>query len=365
MLQSSPVCLGHVEQMLQMTVSLTSGRSTSRSVPRFSKTGDLKTLAQKCGSVFSEACHCTRAQSKWSIRNPPGCRVARWRGEAKLAADQHAFALWCGGGDGVGVVTWGVVTWGKADYGGHSSQVQDLLKNVQQVHASSGAFAAICEAGSVVTWGKPDKGGEWRWQLHSPRSAEECAAGSGHRWSICCHLGKWLCCLVGQTRLWRRQLAGPRLADEFLVEAVWFVFDIWLETFDAGASWSERLCGSMSENPGIIRLAGHFYSSSLTVKKKCLSKYGYFHPIGENNIMRKFGLIQDYVKKGYLTIEPLFRLFITIFLNSWWGVMVFQDLNDAIVACLFLEDVKAAFLGQYDSRHQTNWALLNVAHSQV
>ena len=37
--------------------------------------------------------------------------------------------------------------------GGDSSAVRDQLRNVRQVHATGGAFAAILADGSVVTWG--------------------------------------------------------------------------------------------------------------------------------------------------------------------------------------------------------------------
>ena len=77
-----------------------------------------------------------------------------------------------------------VVTWGFPYSGGDSSEVQDQLKGVQQVQATSEAFAAIlaevqdqlkgvqrvqanCYAfaailadESVVTWGFPDSGGD-------------------------------------------------------------------------------------------------------------------------------------------------------------------------------------------------------------
>ena len=43
--------------------------------------------------------------------------------------------------------------------GGDSSAVQDQLKNVQQIQASAGAFAAIRSDGSVVTWGNAEDGG--------------------------------------------------------------------------------------------------------------------------------------------------------------------------------------------------------------
>ena len=46
--------------------------------------------------------------------------------------------------------------------GGHSSLVRDQLRGVQQIQATSGAFAAILEDGSVVAWGDA---GLWRWTV--------------------------------------------------------------------------------------------------------------------------------------------------------------------------------------------------------
>ena len=45
------------------------------------------------------------------------------------------------------------MTWGAPDDGGDSSKVQDELKDVQQLQATTRAFAAILADGSVVTWG--------------------------------------------------------------------------------------------------------------------------------------------------------------------------------------------------------------------
>jgi hypothetical protein len=116
--------------------------------------------------------------------------------EAKVAATDSAFAMWCCGGNRL--VTWGhpriggdcsavqgklckvqqvqatgaafsailvdgsVVTWGMAGVGGDSSLVEDQLRNVLQIQAtrSSSAFAAILADGSVVSWGDPDCGGD-------------------------------------------------------------------------------------------------------------------------------------------------------------------------------------------------------------
>jgi alpha-tubulin suppressor-like RCC1 family protein len=53
-----------------------------------------------------------------------------------------------------------VVTWGSQDFGGDSSAVQEQLKIVQQIQASSEAFAAILDDGSVVSWGARCSGGD-------------------------------------------------------------------------------------------------------------------------------------------------------------------------------------------------------------
>ena len=52
------------------------------------------------------------------------------------------------------------MTWGDPGFGGDSSQVQDQLKGVQQIQATSSAFAAILADGLVVTWADPDYGGD-------------------------------------------------------------------------------------------------------------------------------------------------------------------------------------------------------------
>ena len=55
-----------------------------------------------------------------------------------------------------------VVTWGHEDRGGDSSAVRDELRAVQQIQAArlGGAFAAILADGSVVTWGHAEDGGD-------------------------------------------------------------------------------------------------------------------------------------------------------------------------------------------------------------
>ena len=52
------------------------------------------------------------------------------------------------------------MTWGQKDLGGDSRDVQAQLKDVQQIQASEGAFAAILGDGRVVTWGSASYGGD-------------------------------------------------------------------------------------------------------------------------------------------------------------------------------------------------------------
>ena len=137
-----------------------SQREPLNSIPQSSKVGDLKTLAQE--SLAKNFLQLVTSEGR-KLNDPSeplqaaglqdGDNVTAVVGQAKLAADQRAFALWCSGGDGV-------VTWGNPVYSGDSSRVQDQLKSVRQVQATDGAFAAILEDGSVVTWGNPEIGGD-------------------------------------------------------------------------------------------------------------------------------------------------------------------------------------------------------------
>ena len=99
----------------------------------------------------------------------------------------------------------------------------------------------------------------WRWQLCGPRSAEECAAGSGHMVCICCHLGRWLCCHLGQSRSWRWQLCGPRSAEECAAGSghKWSIcchLGRWL-CCHLGQStlWRWQLCGPRSADESLVQ----------------------------------------------------------------------------------------------------------------
>ena len=225
------------------------GHKAGLSLPS-SNVGDLKALAQK--SLEKQFLRLTTAEGR--ILNDPfepledaglkdGDQLAAIVGQAKLAATESAFALWCHRGDGV--ATWGpllfggnssevqdqlrivqhvqstniafaaileggsIVTWGHPYAGGDSSKVQEQLRNVQQVQATYYAFAAILEDGSVVTWGNPLTGGDSSGVRDQLRSV---LAGSGHRSCICCHPARWLRCCLGQFGSWWRQFCSPRPA---------------------------------------------------------------------------------------------------------------------------------------------------------
>ena len=71
----------------------------------------------------------------------------------QIQASVGAFAAILGDGS--------VASWGAADAGGDSSAVQGQLKQVQQIRATRhGAFAAILNDGSVITWGDAETGGD-------------------------------------------------------------------------------------------------------------------------------------------------------------------------------------------------------------
>ena len=53
-----------------------------------------------------------------------------------------------------------VVTWGDQEGGGDSAKVKAELLNVQQVQGKGRAFAALLENGRVVTWGDPEYGAD-------------------------------------------------------------------------------------------------------------------------------------------------------------------------------------------------------------
>ena len=82
--------------------------------------------------------------------------------------------------------------------GGDSSAVQDQLRNVQQVHATGVAFAAILADGSVVTWGDPDGGGDSSAVQDQLRNVQQVHAAW---WSMCCYPWQMDLSLLGASQI--------------------------------------------------------------------------------------------------------------------------------------------------------------------
>ena len=122
--------------MLQVDIVLPSGKPKNFSIAESSKVGDLKCLAQKSfqqgflkfitadGHALVDP-----NQSLLAAGLQEGDHLTAIVQQAKMAATDEAFAMWCCGGDRI-------VTWGRPDRGGDSSAVQDQLRNVQQVQAT-------------------------------------------------------------------------------------------------------------------------------------------------------------------------------------------------------------------------------------
>ena len=143
--------------MLQLNVSLPSGRSEKLSLLQSSKVGDLRVLAQKSFQlgflrlVTANNDMLDPVESLQAAGLQEGDHLTAVAIQVKVAATHAAIALWCCGGNRV-------VAWGSPNSGGDSSGVKDQLIGVQQVHATHGAFAAILADGSVVTWGGRNSG---------------------------------------------------------------------------------------------------------------------------------------------------------------------------------------------------------------
>ena len=146
--------------MIQINVALPNGHAEHLTLLPSSTIQELMTAAQR---AFGKKCLRLLAAKNRVLADP-----GKTLGEAEiedgecltalvlqpqLAKTQRAFALWCHGDSAI-------VTWGGQDSGGDSSAARDQLRGVQQIHASSGSFAAVLENGSVVTWGLAGFGGD-------------------------------------------------------------------------------------------------------------------------------------------------------------------------------------------------------------
>ena len=165
-------------QMLRVVVSLPSGSGKTLLLPELSKVGDLKILAQRSFGqgflklVTAEGHALTDPEDLLKAAGvQDGEHLTAVAQRARVTATREAFAVWCCGGN------W-VVTWGNIKSGRNCSLVKDQLRNVQQIQAAYGAFAAILADGSVVTWGHPLLGGDCSAVQDQLRNVEQIQATS-------------------------------------------------------------------------------------------------------------------------------------------------------------------------------------------
>ena len=147
--------------MLRVLVALPSGRAENLEVPESSKVGDLNFLARRAfkkgfirlvtadGQILSDPLQTLTSLTSSTLLH----RLTAVVRQVKIAATRKAFVLWCDVADRI-------VTWGDPEWGGDSSAIEHQLKSVQEVQATSRAFAAVLADGSVVTWGNPHFGGD-------------------------------------------------------------------------------------------------------------------------------------------------------------------------------------------------------------
>ena len=162
------------------------------------------------------------------------------------------------------------MTWG-AYRGSDSSAVQDELRNVLQVQATDGAFAAIRGQGfklvsnylilqpSVLAGCWPVSGSQlkilkprrwkccdlgqckmWRRQQRSPRSSSKCPAGAVDRRCFRCDLERWDSCYMGRLGFVELMVNPPELGH------ILFFFLRFLATKSPKAIQGDPMCGGES-----------------------------------------------------------------------------------------------------------------------
>lgn len=89
------------------------------------------------------------------------------------------------------------MTWGSASNGGDSSSVQQQLRDVRAICATSAAFAAVLADGSVVTWGDKECGGDSSEVAHELREKGLAALAPGFIKALCA-------CFVHVQRSWSK-----------------------------------------------------------------------------------------------------------------------------------------------------------------
>ena len=191
---------------IQVTVTLTSGRSESLPISRSSKVGTWRLkhrnplyfsrLVTADARILSDPVQTLKAAgraSRWwpahrktetSVNWRRLCSQVLWgrwscytgfRGDSSVVQDQRGVQQVRGTEAAFSAILQdgSVVTWGEPFHGGDSSAVQDQLRSVQQIQVTGSAFAAILEDGLVVAWGNEGEGGNSSSVQHQLRNVQQ------------------------------------------------------------------------------------------------------------------------------------------------------------------------------------------------
>ncbi|CAJ1414197.1 unnamed protein product [Effrenium voratum] len=160
---------------MKVEVALPSGRNASLSLAPEAQVSELRDLAEAAlGRRFlqlafrGEALELAKTLAQVGVGD--GDTVDAIAQRVELATTGLACALYVKGT--------GVVTWGDPRYGADSRPVQEQLRRVQRIQASTQAFAAILDDDSVVTWGSPEAGGDSRQVLEQLTQVRQIQATS-------------------------------------------------------------------------------------------------------------------------------------------------------------------------------------------
>ena len=191
---------------IQVTVTLTSGRSESLPISRSSKVGTWRLkhrnplyfsrLVTADARILSDPVQTLKAAgraSRWWPAHRKTETSVNWRrlcsqvlwgrwscytgfgGDSSVVQDQRGVQQVRGTEAAFSAILQdgSVVTWGEPFHGGDSSAVQDQLRSVQQIQVTGSAFAAILEDGLVVAWGNEGEGGNSSSVQHQLRNVQQ------------------------------------------------------------------------------------------------------------------------------------------------------------------------------------------------
>eukprot|EP00439_Symbiodinium_sp_Y106_P047255 s326_g6.t1 len=159
---------------ISVTVGLLSGKAATVEAGLDEEVGTLKRRAQTGRLLDAAGSILDVRESIKRARLQSGGSLTLHINRAQVRATRSAFAGILGDGS--------IVTWGDASHGGDCSAVQGQLNNVQQIQASTRAFAAILDDEICRDLGSCSR---WRLQSCCAGSAEECAEDPSLLWCFC------------------------------------------------------------------------------------------------------------------------------------------------------------------------------------